>query len=869
MKKNKRIISFLCLLSAICIFGISLTQADEAPARKIVVFQPGFNDIAKDQLVGKFQGFKLKRLGIINAQAVMLSQKAAREIMNQPGVLRVEDDAVVQIIGSNSIKVYSSDDVAAQPQALPWGVERINANDAWAAGDTGTAIKVGIIDTGISNTHPDLIGNIKGGVNTIAGNDNWNDDNGHGSHVAGIVAALDNAEGVVGAGPQIDLYAIKVMDSKGSGYISDVIEGLDWAVANKMQVVNMSLGTSSNIQSFHDAVARAKNAGIVVVAAAGNSGGAVGYPGAYPEAIGVSATGSDNLIASWSSRGPQVDLAAPGVNIFSTYMGTGYATLSGTSMASPHVAGAAALVLANNGSLTPDQVQARLQNTAHDLGDAGFDNFYGWGLVDAYAASGFSGLGDNIAPSVSLTSPADGVAYTDGQTVIINADASDNVGVIRVDFYDGNNLLGRVASSPFSYNWAITSANNGSHTLVAKAFDAAGNSADSGPVSVTVDMVPPPDTIAPAVSLTSPANNTNYTSAQTVNIAATATDNAGVSKVELYVDNVLKGSNATSSCSYGWVITGVDNGTHSLTAVAYDAAGNTKISSAVTVTVNIDTIAPTVSITAPADNAVYTRTQTLYVTAVAADNVKVAKVMFYDGATLIGTDTSSPYSYYWPISNSNNGTHSLTAVAYDTAGNSAVSIPVTVNVDTIAPTVSITSPASKAVYATAQTVTVAASATDNIGVAKVEFYDGSVLLGTDATLPFSYDWAVTNANNGSHSLTAKAYDAAGNTKVSAAIIVSVDTIAPTVSMTGPADNSVYTRAQTLYVAANAADNIKVAKVMFYDGATLIGTDTASPYSYYWSISKAKNSSHSLTAVAYDVAGNSTVSTPVNVTISIP
>ncbi|PIW97468.1 subtilisin, partial [Candidatus Jorgensenbacteria bacterium CG_4_8_14_3_um_filter_38_10] len=197
----------------------------------------------------------------------------------------------------------------------------------------------------------------------------------------------------------IDLYAIKVLDRNGSGYLSDVIEGIQWAVANNMQVVNMSLGTASNIQSFHDAVIAAKNAGIVTVAAAGNGGGSTNesviFPAAYPEAIAVSATDKSDVIASWSSRGPKVDLAAPGVSIYSTYKGTGYATLSGTSMAAPHVAGSAALVLnipvglydANaNGKWDPDEVQKKLQDRAKDLGTSGFDNLYGWGLVNAYNA---------------------------------------------------------------------------------------------------------------------------------------------------------------------------------------------------------------------------------------------------------------------------------------------------------------------------------------------------------------------------------------------------------------------------------------------------------------------------------------------------
>src|SRR3989344_4156151 len=222
-------------------------------------------------------------------------------------------------------------------QVLPWGIDRVDAELVWPGGNTADPVKVGIIDTGISDKHPDLLTNVKGGVNTINSRKGWNDDNGHGSHVAGIVAAINNTSGVVGAAPATDLYAIKVLGANGSGYLSDVIEGIQWAMVNGMQVINMSLGTGSDIQSFHDAVIAAKNAGIVQVAAAGNSGGAASFPGAYPEVIAVSAIDQTNTIASWSSRGPEVDLAAPGVSIPSTYMGGGYATLSGTSMASPHV----------------------------------------------------------------------------------------------------------------------------------------------------------------------------------------------------------------------------------------------------------------------------------------------------------------------------------------------------------------------------------------------------------------------------------------------------------------------------------------------------------------------------------------------------
>ena len=365
----------------LALFVVQAAAQDNDSGRKIVVFQTGLNDAAKDKLIAHAGGVKLKNLDLIGAKAVWLPDRAAAaKLAASPGVARVDDDVIVSALG----------------QTLPWGIDRIDAEIVWPSLNTADPIKVGVIDTGISNKHPDLLANVKGGVNTINARKGWNDDNGHGSHVAGIVAALDNNIGVIGVGPAVDLYAIKVLGANGSGYLSDVIEGIQWAIANKTQVVNMSLGTGSDIQSFHDAVIAAKNAGVVVVAAAGNSGGSVLFPAAYPEAIAVSATDRNNVIASFSSRGPEVDLTAPGVSIYSTYKGTGYATLSGTSMAAPHVAGSVALVLNTavgaydvnaNGKWDPDEVQQKLQDRATDLGSAGVDALYGWGLVNAYAAS--------------------------------------------------------------------------------------------------------------------------------------------------------------------------------------------------------------------------------------------------------------------------------------------------------------------------------------------------------------------------------------------------------------------------------------------------------------------------------------------------
>lgn len=363
------------------------TTAAEPMTRKIVVFQPWFvNQAAQDELINQVGGIKIKNLDLIGAKAIYLPSKAAERALNSRGeVLRIDDDVVVEALGKPTPPPAA--------ETLPWGVDRIDADLVWGV-TTGDPIKVAVLDTGIDLTHPDLQANIKGSYNTINPTKSANDDNGHGTHVAGIIGALDNTIGIIGVGPQIDLYAVKVLSRSGSGYLSDIIEGLDWAIQNGMQVVNMSLGTNSDVQSFHDAVIRVNQAGIAQVAAAGNDGGAVDYPAAYPEVIAVSATSNTDAIASWSSRGPEVDLTAPGVNIYSTYKGKIYKTLSGTSMAAPHIAGTVALLLSVqakcdfnlDGKCSPTEVQQRLENTAEDLGANGNDNLYGAGLVDAEKA---------------------------------------------------------------------------------------------------------------------------------------------------------------------------------------------------------------------------------------------------------------------------------------------------------------------------------------------------------------------------------------------------------------------------------------------------------------------------------------------------
>ena len=402
--KKFNVLVAVMVMATLILSGIALTSKAESESepgrRKIVVFKSGINGDEKDMLIKHSRGVKEKDLDFINAKSVSLpDDNSEKELKDNPKVLRIEDDVIVEALDKEKKEETSlgkrREQANALAQKLPWGIDRIDAELVWPGGNMADPVKVAVIDTGISKDHPDLKANIKGGINIINSARSWNDDNGHGSHVAGIIAALNNGAGVVGAGPAADLYAVKVLNKNGSGFLSDVISGIQWSVANGIKVINLSLGTSADIQSMHDAVIAARNAGVVVVAAAGNSGGAVIFPAAYPEAIAVGATNQNNVLASFSSRGPEIDLTAPGVSILSTYKGTNYAILSGTSMAAPHVAGSAALVLNTpvgaydfngNGVWDPNEVQKKLQDRAVDLGAVGFDNLYGYGLLNAFNA---------------------------------------------------------------------------------------------------------------------------------------------------------------------------------------------------------------------------------------------------------------------------------------------------------------------------------------------------------------------------------------------------------------------------------------------------------------------------------------------------
>ena len=276
---------------------------------------------------------------------------------------------------------------SAQADSVPWGISSVKAPMCWEA-TKGKGIYVAVIDTGIA-PHADLSGNLLGGISFVPG-ESWVDGNGHGTHVAGTIAARINGFGVVGVAPAAYLYAIKVLPNSGPGNWSWLMSGLYWMrkyYGCTFDVANMSLGASSAPTAVETYINYAAQQTLLVAAAGNSYGGPVGYPAKYSKCLAVSSIRSNNSIAAHSSVGPEVELCAPGENILSTIPGNRYGYKNGTSMAAPHVSGAAALCRGTHRGVDMDTIRKILISTADDLGNPGKDNNYGYGKVDCNGAT--------------------------------------------------------------------------------------------------------------------------------------------------------------------------------------------------------------------------------------------------------------------------------------------------------------------------------------------------------------------------------------------------------------------------------------------------------------------------------------------------
>ncbi len=536
-----RQILLAALLVFVTAFGLGVAPAMAQPTTKAQVLigfdrQPG---PAEEALVHRAGGTIKYTYHLVPAIAASVPEAAIEGLRKTPRVTSVDPDGEVYLIDAELDNA--------------WGVKRIGAGNVHPY-NKGTGVKVAIIDTGIDYSHPDLDANYAGGYDFAMGDSDPMDYHGHGTHVAGIVAAEDNDldSSVVGVGPEVRLYALKVFDDDGSGgRWSDIIAALQWAVDSGIQVTNNSYGTSVNPGGTVEAAFNnAEAAGVLNVAAAGNSGNPRGkdnkviWPARYDSVIAVATTDTNDNRAWWSSTGDQVELAAPGVSIPSTWKDGGYNTISGTSMASPHVAGTAALVIAtgitdaNGNGRINDEVRLRLQQTADDLGDPGRDSWYGFGLVDA----------DEAAPNTTPVEPTHDVAVT-GISVASTAGKGDLVPVdvtvanqgtyeetFTVTLTDETDVitigtetvtLAAGVSQVVGFNWDTATSSLGDHVLKTEASIVGGETDIADNVkTATVSVV---EKKALYVDVTT--DKATYTLGENVYITVTVTENSATGPV--------------------------------------------------------------------------------------------------------------------------------------------------------------------------------------------------------------------------------------------------------------------------------------------------------------------------------------------------
>jgi subtilisin family serine protease len=381
---------FFILILIVLLAFPAVSQAQPVQESRPLRILLGFKECPGPEKLGQLRSV----LGSIsssiqNEPQLLLPNVATIELPSGLDLTRLEE-----ILRSLPYVSFLEEDMTVQAYYQPndprypeqWNLPAISAPSAWDVTIGSSQVTLAVIDTGVDYTHPDLAAKCVAGYNFVAHNSNPMDDNGHGTHVAGIAAAIgNNATGVAGVDWAARIMPIKVLNSQGSGYDSDVASGIRYAADHGAKVINMSLGSSTYSYTLQEAVNYAYNKGVTIIAAAGNDGGSVGYPAACDHVIAVGALDSSDRLASFSSRGEDLDLTAPGVNILSTVPG-GYKKMSGTSMASPCVAGCASLVLARYSDYGPTEVETALESGATDLGSPGFDTTFGYGKVNPSTA---------------------------------------------------------------------------------------------------------------------------------------------------------------------------------------------------------------------------------------------------------------------------------------------------------------------------------------------------------------------------------------------------------------------------------------------------------------------------------------------------
>jgi thermitase len=442
--------------------------------RLIVKSRAGLPDAIRDRLLG---GSGVRRRGQIPRIGATVVEIARTNLPRITAALRasgafssVEEDGIATATEIPNDPLFPSQ----------WGALQINSPESWNVSSGSPSSLVAVLDTGVEHTHPDLDGQLITGYDFVNDDADPSDDNGHGTAMTGIIAArANNGIGVAGIASASQVLPIKVLDANGSGLYSTIATGIIYAADHGARVVNLSLAGTSSSDVLQSAVDYARAHDAIVVAAAGNSGkDAPTYPAALDGVVAVAATDQNERRAYFSNYGSWVSLSAPGVNVITTSVDGDYVGATGTSPATALTSGAFALLLAANPTMTGPEAVDRMTANAVDLGTTGWDPYFGYGRVDAYAALEPGQIVrrslDDTPPVVSLFNPSkESLVYG---IVPIDVHANDNTAVVRVDLLVDDQVYASATSYPYEFAWDTSGAKQGAHRLRAFAYDANGNS---------------------------------------------------------------------------------------------------------------------------------------------------------------------------------------------------------------------------------------------------------------------------------------------------------------------------------------------------------------------------------------------------------
>lgn len=491
---------------------------------------------------------------------------------------KLADSGLLETFQKNyqySTQAAPNDPIYSRETHLP----QIHAEQAWDLSVGSADIVIGIVDTGVDPDHPDLVDKIIDGWNVYDGNARFDDVLGHGTEVAGIAAAAsNNAVGVASVAWESPILAVRVGNESGLSSSQNIAAGILWAAGHGAKVINVSFAPLWSDRVVKAAAQQAFHRGSLVVIAAGNAGGMNSAVG-FDEAIFVGAVTTDNQIASFSDRGPFVDVVAPGTEIRSTTFDGDYGMANGTSFAAPIVSGVAALAWAVNPELRPITIGEAIVGSVVDLGATGKDTTFGNGAVDAAAAVAAAKAAfepaDTTTPSVKVSMPVTGQSLSGKATAAVTA--TDRYGVADVVLSVDGVPFATDTRSPYSFVIDTTAFSAGSHELAFVATDSSGNASPPQTVRVSFSGVSTAATgRAGTIRFISPADGSSVTG--NVTIKAGVADTDGLSLIEWFVDGesvfVAPLSGASSGVSYLWRTASSAAGSHSITVAITDTAGN-------------------------------------------------------------------------------------------------------------------------------------------------------------------------------------------------------------------------------------------------------------------------------------------------------